>query len=130
MKLTPSTVGILATDSAAVSEEGLNALCRWARLQLRHRADLNEAACLEHCDPLRERAGLAQVMRDEENGAPLFSEKLAQQRDQLLSEHHVDVRERLVEQESFGLRDESAGERDALALASRELRGTPLSLAV
>src|SRR5258708_27129912 len=88
MKLTPSTVGILATDSAAVSEEGLNELCRRARLQLRHRAALNEAACLEHCDPIRERAGLAQVMRDEENRAPLSGDKLPPHPHQLPPPHH------------------------------------------
>src|SRR5437879_3797862 len=41
---------IRTTDSAAVSEEGLDAPCRRACLQLRDGADLDEAAWLEHRD--------------------------------------------------------------------------------
>src|SRR3989454_4539473 len=99
---------IRTTDSAAVSEEGLDEPCRRACLQLRDGADLDEPACLEHCDAIRQCSRLAQVMSNEEDGKPSRIEKLPQQSDQLLPEHDIDVRKRLVEQERHRLSDQSA----------------------
>ena len=69
-------------------------------------------------------------MSNEQDGNPPLIEKLPEQRDQLLPEHDIDVRKRLVEQERHRLPDQSARERDALAFASREECGAPLGLPV
>jgi len=66
-------------------------------LKVRHRADLDETALLDHRDTIRERAGLAEIVSDEEKGAPTFGKKLPQQRDELRPQRVVDVGERLVE---------------------------------
>jgi len=52
---------------------------------------------LDHRDTIRERAGLAEIVSDEEKGAPTFGKKLPQQRDELRPQRVVDVGERLVE---------------------------------
>jgi hypothetical protein len=91
-------------------------------LELRDRADLDETALLDHRDTISERTGFAQIVRDKEDGATTFGKKLAQPGDQFVSECDVDVRERLIEQEGPRFSHESARERHALALASREMR--------
>jgi len=67
---------------------------------------------------------------DEENGAPTFGKKLAQQRDELRPQRDVDVGERLVEQKRPWFSDQSARERHPLTLAAGEMCGTRLRLAV
>ena len=85
------------------------------------RADLLDAAVVEHRDAVAHRQRLALVVGDEdERDADVALDRL--QLDlHLLAELEVERAERLVEQQHLGPVDERPGERDALALAAGQL---------
>ena len=83
-------------------------------------------AVAEHGDAVGHRHGLLLVVRDDDEGeADLVLEPLQLE---LHARAHLPVerRERLVEQQQPRALDDGAGERDALALAARQLRRAPL----
>ena len=84
--------------------------------------ELDETSLVEHGDASSERDGVLERVRDQQRGQP----ELAQRADELVADHSAGDRvkrgERLVEQQHLRLARERAGERDALALAARELR--------
>ena len=82
------------------------------------RADLLDAAVVEHRDPVAHGQGLVLVMGDEDEGdADLVLDRL--QFDlHFLAEFEVERTERLVEEEHLGPVHEGSGESDPLALAA------------
>jgi hypothetical protein len=94
--------------------------------QLVEAALLHETPPFEHRKAVGEGRGLAQVVGDVEDRRPSLAEQLPQQRQQVALQVHVHVGERLVEQHGARLEDESARDRDPLALAAGEFaRMTP-----
>ena len=67
--------------------------------------------------------GGARVMRDDHDRLPELGGRLAQQVEDLGARLRVEVAGRLVGEDDGGLVDQRAGDRDALLLAARELRG-------
>ena len=94
---------------------------RRMRDELLRRRDLTQRAVDEDADLVGERNGVLVVVRDEQRRqAELAQEllELAAYRDLGV---RVERRERLVEQQHAGIAGERPGERDSLALATREL---------
>ena len=91
-------------------------------VDLARRADLLEAALGEHGDAVAHRQRLVLVVGDVDERDPrqLALDALELEL-HLLAQLEVERAERLVEQQHPRAVDERAGERDALALAAREL---------
>src|SRR5438093_11822544 len=89
-------------------------------------ADLLEDAFIHHGDPIGHGEGLLLVVRDVDGR----DVQLLLDATDLIAHAHaelrVDIRERLVTEETFRTEDARSGERDALLLPSGELRGVPL----
>ena len=89
--------------------------------ELRRRAELQDASLADHPDAMREgRRVLEVVSHDDRRQAEIF-EELAELGAHAGSRVRVERGERLVEEEHRGVARQRAGQRDALALASREL---------
>ena len=86
------------------------------------RPDLLDAAGVEHGDAVGEIHRLALVVGDEDGRQPGAVVDFAQPQAQLLAHLGVQRAERLVEQQHARFDRHRAGERDALALAARQLR--------
>ena len=89
--------------------------------ELRGRAELEHLAFAEHTDAMREGRGVLEVVGDENRGQSEGVEELPQLGANAGPRVGVERRERLVEEQHRGIAPEGAGERDALALAAREL---------
>ena len=85
------------------------------------RAVLVEAAVDDHADLVGQRRGVLVVVGDEQRRQPELAQQLLQLAANGRLRVRVERRERLVEQQHAGVARERAGERDALALAAREL---------
>ena len=85
------------------------------------RADLFDAAVVHHHDPVGERHRLDLVVGDVDRGGAHFLMHLLDLDPHLHPKLGVEVGERLVEQEYFGVAHDGAPHRDALALAARKL---------
>ena len=85
------------------------------------RADLLDRALAHHHEAVGELERLFLVVGHEHGGVAGLVVDLAQPLAQLLADLRVERAERLVEQQHARLDGEGAGERDALALAAREL---------
>ena len=90
-------------------------------VDLRRLVELLHAAVVHHRDPVRQRERLGLVVRHvDERDADLLLH--VDELDlHLLAQLGVERRQRLVEQQHRRMRDERAGDRDALLLAAREL---------
>ena len=86
-------------------------------------AYLRDAAGLHHGDAVGEREGLALIVRHEDRGDAEPAQEQRQLELHLLAQIAVERAERLVEQQHVGPDRESAGDRDALALAATQLGG-------
>ena len=84
--------------------------------------DLEKLPLDEHADPVRERRGVLEVVRDEDRRQSEAREEVAQLAADRVARVRVERGQRLVEQEHRGLARERPRERDALALAARERR--------
>ncbi len=91
-------------------------------IDLLRRADLDDAALVEHRHPVGHGERLALVVRDEDEGEAERALQILQLALHLLAQLEVERAERLVEQQHLGPHHQRAGERDALALAAGELR--------
>lgn len=76
----------------------------------------------DHRDSIRQRPGLAQIVRHEEDGAPALVEKLAKQGNQVAPQRQVDVGEWLVEQKRGGIGGQRACQGHTLPFTAGELR--------
>ncbi len=85
------------------------------------RADLLQDAVVHHCDPVAHGHRLDLIVRDVHRRDPELGVQLDQLEARLDAELRVEVGERLVHQERLGLAHDRAGQRDSLALPSREL---------
>ena len=106
-----------------------NSLLR-ALVQLARRARLLDPALVHHDDLLGDLHRLLLVVRDEDRRHVDLVVQAAQPLAQLAAHLRVERAERLVEQQHLRLHGERAGERHALQLAARELRGVALGQAV
>src|SRR5690606_32749214 len=92
-------------------------------IDLRGRADLLDPAQVEERDAVAHRQRLFLVMRDEdERDADALLNGLEFHL-HLLAQFQVEGAERLIEQQNFGMIDQSPGESDALSLSAGELGG-------
>ena len=85
------------------------------------RPALDDPAVAHDGDPVRHRERLLLVVGDVDEGDPDLALDLLQLDLHLPAQLQVEGAERLVEQQHLGPVDERPGERDALALAAREL---------
>ena len=92
-----------------------------ARVELLGRPDLLEHARAHDRDPVAHRHRLDLVVRDVDRRRPEPVLEPHDLRARLHAQRRVEVRERLVHQERRRLAHDRAPERDALALAAREL---------
>ncbi|OUD96438.1 hypothetical protein CMMCAS04_02785 [Clavibacter michiganensis subsp. michiganensis] len=91
--------------------------------ELAHRPGLDHAAGLEHDDPVAQRRGHREVVRDEEERLAGCVQAAADHVDHARLRHDVERGRRLVGQQELGAAEERQREADALALAARELGG-------
>ena len=91
-------------------------------VKLLRRADLLDAALIQHDDAIGELHRLVLVMRDEDRGEAGLLVDFAQPTAQILAHAGVERAKGLVEQQHARLDGERARERHALALAARKLR--------
>ena len=110
----PRTMLVLPMKVATNSDA--RALVDLARL-----AELHHLALVEHRDPVRHRERLGLVVGNVDEGQAELAAELLQLGAQRLAHLAVEVRERLVEQQQLGVRDQRAGEGQALLLAAAEL---------
>ena len=99
-------------------------------VQLQRRANLRNAASVEHHDLVGQSHGLDLVVGDIDHRC---LEALVQARDfdtHLHAEEGVQVGQRLVEQEHLGFANHGAPDRDALALAAGQVLGLALEQVV
>jgi hypothetical protein len=92
-------------------------------VQLIGRADLFDAPVVDHDDLVGDLERLLLVVGDEHGGDVHLVVQAAQPVAQLLAHLGVERAERLVEQQHRGLHGEGPGERHALTLPARQLRG-------
>ena len=90
-------------------------------VDLGRRADLLDAALVEHRDAVAHRQRLLLVVGDEDEGDADLALHLLQLDLHLLAQLEVERAERLVEQQHLGPVDQRPGQRDPLPLAAREL---------
>ena len=84
-------------------------------------ADLFDAAVVEHGEPVAQRERLVLVVGDDDEGDADLALNGLELDLHLLAQLEVERAERLVEQQHAWPADERAGQRDALALAARQL---------
>ena len=84
---------------------------------------LQRAAAVDDADAVGERLRLLEIVGDEDDRDCERAPQARQLFFQGLARHAVDGRERLIEQQHFGIAGKRAGKRHALALAARELIG-------
>ena len=87
---------------------------------------LDDAAFDEDGDPVGERRGVDEVVRDEDRRQAELAQELAQLGPDAAARVRVERGHRLVEQQDLRVARERARERDALALAAGELAGLRL----
>ena len=85
------------------------------------RTRFHDAAVVHHVDPVRHLAHDPEVVGDEQQGHPEAVAKLAQQREDLGLDGHVEGGGRLVRDEQIRVVREGHGDHDALALAAGQL---------
>ena len=98
-------------------------------VHLRRRRHLLDMAVRHHGDPVGHRQRLFLVVRDVDERDPELLLDRLQLDLQRLAQLRVERAEWLVEQQNRRVQDEGARERDALLLATRELRRPPLARA-
>ena len=86
------------------------------------RADLLDAALVEHRDAVGDGVRLLLVVGDVDRGDAELALQQLELGAHLDAQLGVEVGQRLVEQQHLGLDHDGAGERDALLLAAGELR--------
>ncbi len=94
-------------------------------IQIERRADLHDGTALHDRDPPAERHRLALIVRHVDHRRAQLAVEAFELRARLQSKLGVEVRERFVHQVDGRVADDGAGQRDALLLASRELRRAP-----
>ena len=112
---------VLAVDLRHRREQHVRVRVVGRRVHLLRGPDLAELAQVEHAHAVGQRSHDREVVRDEQVGDPLVGLQLAQQLDDARLHGDVERRQDLVAQHETGLRRERARDRDALALAAREL---------
>jgi hypothetical protein len=90
-------------------------------INLRRRADLDDAPGLHDRDAVRHHHRLLEAVGNVDEGAPRALVKLLELDLQRLPKAVVDGRQRLVEEQDLGVRGEGAGERHALPFAAGTL---------
>ena len=78
---------------------------------------------MQHAQPIAEKLGLVEVVRDQHHRNPNLAAKLRKLESQPSPGELIDGGERLVEQQGLGVACEGSCERDPLALSSREFGG-------
>jgi hypothetical protein len=88
--------------------------------QFRPRRDLDQAAEIQHGDPVGEVIDHCEIVADEQVGEAMRLLQRAQQIEDLALDRHVQCRQRLIRDDQRRLWGEGAGDRDALALTAGE----------
>ena len=123
----PLADGELATrprhggDARGRCDEPLRVLVLRVRQDLGGRPGLDDAAAVHHGDPLGALRGEAEIVGDEQHREPQLLPHVAQQRQDLRLNRHVQGRRRLVRDEQCGAAGDGDGQADALAHAARQL---------
>ena len=110
-----------ARQHVDVAEELRDPAAAGPLVDLLGRAGLLDAPVAQHGDGVGERERLRLVVRDEQRARAGGAQDRGDLLAQALAQAGVERGERLVEQHDLGVGGERAGERDALALAAREL---------
>ena len=97
--------------------------------ELTRRSRLTKLAVDDHADAARERRGVLEIVRHEQDGDLETGQQLLQLRADVGLRVGIERRERLVEQQHLRVAGQGAGERDALALSAGEVSG-PCALEV
>ena len=105
-----------------LANEGNDERRRRPIVEFLRRADLFDAALVEHDDAIGELHRFVLIMRDEDGRQSGLLVHVAQPAAQILAHARVERAEGLVEQQHARLDGERARERHALALAAGELR--------
>ena len=95
--------------------------------QLRRRAGREHAARIHQRDPIAA-LRLVHEMGGDENGHVLLARKIDQRFPEPIPRQGIDARGRLVEDEDLGLVDDGDGERQPLADAQRQIRGSLIEI--
>ena len=91
---------------------------------LLHVACLQRAPMMQHAQPVSEKLGLVEVVRDQYHRDAYLAAKLRKLEPEPPPGELIDGGERLVEQQGLGVARKGPRERDPLALSSRELGGS------
>src|SRR5438128_12609453 len=75
-------------------------------------------------DSMGQQSRIAQVVRHEQHGAAALGKELAEQSDQLETQRHIYVRERLIEKKRNGIGYQRARQRHSLSFTAGKLRRT------
>ena len=103
------------------AEEARDEAGRRALEQIERRALLLDDAVAQQHDAVGQRHGLDLVMRDVDHGAAEFLVQPLDLDPHVVAQLGIEIGERLVEQIEEGIAHDGAPDRDALALAAREL---------
>ena len=87
--------------------------------------ELDDLALGHHRDPVRDHLDQREVVRDEEVGDPALLLEVLEQVQHLGPHRHVERGDRFVADDHLGLQGECPRDRDALELATRQLRREP-----
>ena len=87
------------------------------------RRDLAQPPVDDHADAVGERGRVAEVVGHDDRREPQLGEQVLEVGAHARARVRVERRQRLVEQQDAGVARERAGERDALALAARDVPG-------
>ena len=99
----------------------------WPLKQLPRCCRLHDLAAIHHHDAVADAFDHRKIMADEQAGKSEPVAQIAQQIEDLRLHGHVEGRNRLVRDHEFGLRDQRAGNGDALALTARKLVRKPVA---
>src|SRR5262249_21768036 len=118
-----SALGDPAANYVGLAQEVGDELGARLVVQLSTGCKLQEHTAIHHRDPIGQGECLVLVVRDVDERHADVTLQLFEFGLHALAQLQVESSERLVKQQNLGLVDECAGERDALLLASAQLRG-------
>ena len=113
---------VVTGNDIHVADEFGDELVARRGVDLVRRADLDQLARAHDADAVGHHHRLLETVGDVDEGLAGLAVDVLQLLLERLAQLVVDGRQRLVEEQDFGIEGERAGERDALALAARALR--------
>src|SRR5262245_6508114 len=111
-----------------MNQQGADVVVRRAVDELLWRADLQQLAAAQHADAVGQTKRLAEIVSDEHERLVELAAQPLELAIEIEPRQCIERTEWLVEQDDVRIGGERAGQRDALALAARELDGQPLAV--